>query len=312
MVLEGLIFIIYGGWIMYDEEELKKFKEAGKVAADVREKSKKLIKVGASLLEVAEKIESWVLEEVGLAFPVNISINEVASHYTPSAKEERVFTEKDLVSIDIGTQVDGYVGGDTAYSIDLTGEWGKLVEASEEALNTALSSIKAGAKTSEIGEKVEKTIENFGFKPIKNLSGHSLGKYVVHGEPPIPSVKIPERDVLEEGMVLAIEPFASTGDGLVREGSRIDIFSYEKDVLTRNMNAREILGYIKEERKTLPFCERWLAKKYQEFMLKIALRELVSREALISYPVLKDKNKSFVSQTEKSIIVEKDSCVVIT
>lgn len=297
---------------MYDGEELEKFKQAGKVAADVREKSKRLIKVGANLFEVAEQIEALVLEKARLAFPLNISINEIASHYTPSFKEERVFTEKDLVSIDIGTHIDGYVGGDTAYSIDLTGEYGKLVEAAEEALDTALSTVKAGVKTSEIGEEVEKTIEKYGFKPIKNLSGHGLGKYIVHGEPFVPNVKIPEEEVLEEGMVLALEPFVSTGGGLVKEGPRIDIFSYQKDILTRNMNAREILAYSKEERNSLPFCERWLAKKYQEFTLKVGLRELVSREALISYPVLRDKNGSFVSQAEKSIIVEKDSCVVIT
>jgi len=286
--------------------------EAGKVAKEVAEKSKKLIKVGASLLETAEKIEEMVREKASLAFPVNISVNENASHYTPSADEKTVFGEKELVNVDIGVHVNGFVGGDIAYTIDLSGEQGKLVEASERALENAISLVKAGRKTNEIGRIIEETITKYGFKPIRNLSGHGLGEYEVHSEPSIPNMDPGYGIELEEGQIIAIEPFASTGDGLVHEDRRTEIFSFEQKILTRNMSAREVMAFVEEEYRTLPFAERWLAKKYDSFKLKIALKELVLRNALIAYPILKDVPGSLVSQAELALVVEKDSCRILS
>jgi len=291
--------------------ELDYYIDAGRIAGEVSDKSKSLIKVGASLLEVAETIEGWIKEKAGLAFPVNISVNENASHFTPSSDDKTVFGEKDVVNIDIGVQVNGFVGGDTAYTIDLSGENGKLVEASEEALQNAISLVRAGRKTNEIGKEIESTIVGHGFKPIRNLSGHGLGEYEVHSEPSIPNISMDYGEELEEGQIIAIEPFASTGDGLVREDRRTEIFSFDREVLTRNMDARAMLAFIQAEYKTLPFAERWLAKKYEPFKLKVALKELVVREALSQYPVLKDRPGSLVSQAEKSLVVEKDSCTIL-
>jgi methionyl aminopeptidase len=264
------------------------------------------------LVETAELIEGWIIaKEAKPAFPVNISINENAAHYTPSIDEQTVFGEKNVIKIDIGTHVDGFIG-DIAYTIDLSGENGKLIEASQEALNNALSIIKAGAETWKIGEVVEETIKKFGFKPIENLSGHMLKQYDLHAGISIPNIKTMHSYELEEGMVLAIEPFASTGNGRITESRRTDIFCYEKDILTRNKDAREMLSFVKNEYKTLHFAERWLAKKYDKFKLSIALRELSSREALLSFPVLHDVAGSLVSQAEVTVIVEKDSCKVLT
>ena len=135
---------------------------------------------------------------------------------------------------------------------------------------------------------------------------------MVHGPPSIPNIKASTAIELEEGMVIAIEPFASTGNGFVKEDVRTEIFSYNKDILTRNMEARKICAFAKENYNTLPFAERWLNREWESFKLKIALRELVQKEAFISYPILKDIKDSLVSQAEKTLIVETDSCKVIT
>jgi len=291
--------------------ELQDYTKAGKLAREVADKSKALIKVGNSLLEAAESIEALIKEQAGIAFPANISVNENASHYTPSIDEKTVFGEKDIVNVDIGTHVNGFVG-DIAYTIDLSGEQGKLVEASEKALENAISLVKAGRMTKEIGKAIEDTIIGYGFKPIRNLSGHGLEAYGVHAEPSIPNVSVDYEEELEEGQIIAIEPFASTGDGYVKEDRRTEIFSFNREVLTRNMDARGMLAFIQNEYKTLPFAERWLAKSYQPFKLKVALKELLVRDALTQYPVLKDISGSLVSQAEVTLLVEKEGCKVLS
>ena len=295
------------------DEDLKKLESAGKIAREVAEWSKSLVKPGVKLLEFAEAVEKKIIEKgAKCAFPVNISINENAAHYTPSADEESVFSEKDVVKIDIGAHIDGFIGGDTAYTIDLSGQNGKLVEASEKALEIAVSMIRDGVETSKIGKTIEETIRKYGCKPIENLYGHVLEHYVLHTGLSIPNVETKYSYVLEEGMVVAIEPFATTGTGTVHEGKRTDIFCYNKNILTRNKDARDILAFVCKEYETLHFAERWLAKKYDKFKLGLALRELVSKEALVSFPVLHDSAGSFVSQAEVTVLVEKDSCKILT
>lgn len=290
----------------------KNLEQAGKIAKEVADESRKLVKPGAKLLDVAEAVEKLIAEKgAKCAFPVNISINENAAHYTPSFDEQTVFGERDVVKIDIGTHVDGFIG-DTAYTINLSGENGKLVEASQKALEAAVSLIKGGAETSKIGKAVEEEIKKCGFRPIENLCGHVLEQYTLHTGLSIPNVETQHSYKLEEGMVVAIEPFASTGRGSVSSGRRTDIFCYAQDVLTRNKDARSILAFVRDEYQTLHFAERWLAKKYEKFKLALALRELSTREALLTFPVLHDAAGSLVSQAEVTVLVEKDGCRILT
>lgn len=296
-----------------DEEgaELKKYEEAGRIARDAVERSRPLIVVGAKLFDVAETVEGWINEKAACAFPVNISVNENASHYTPSLNEDTVFGEKDVVNVDIGVHVDGLIG-DVAYSVDLSGENGKLVEASEEALKAGLATVRHGAETTKIGKAIEEVIKRYGFKPVENLTGHGLQPYEVHAEPTIPNVETAHGTTLEEGEIVALEPFASTGDGYVRQGKRTDIFSFSRERPMRNMLARQVMQRAKDSYETLPFAERWLARSYDAFGLTIALRELVKNEVFTAYPVLRDKTGSLVSQAEVTVVVEKGGCRILT
>ncbi|RLG21844.1 type II methionyl aminopeptidase [Candidatus Micrarchaeota archaeon] len=294
-------------------DDLEKFKRAGKIAAEVREESMKLIRIGEKALDVANMIERWILEKGGsIAFPVNISVNNQAAHATPSYNDEYVFGEKDLVTIDIGVHVDGFVGGDTAYSVDLSGERQILTETSKKALENALSKVKAGVEIGEIGKEIEETARQASLRPVENLTGHGLARWQVHTLPSIPNIGNKDKTKLKEGQIIAIEPFISNGSGRVREGVRTEIFSFEGKVLTRNRDARKLLDIIYENYKTLPFAERWLYDYMPELKLKLALRDLAMRGAIRGYPILKDVEGSFVSQHEVSLIVEKDSCTLLT
>lgn len=285
------------------------YHKAGKIARAALENGVKKIKVGASLLKLAEAVEEEIKEKAsGLAFPVNISLNNQAAHYTPGIDDEAVFG-KDIVKLDVGAHVNGFIG-DTAMTVDLTGENGKLVEASEKALDEVIAAIKPGVESSELGRIVEQTIQSYGFEPISNLGGHILEKNVLHTGLTIPNVETGSGFVLEEGTAIAIEPFATMGKGHVTEQRRVEIFSVNTAEPTRNPEGRKIVDYANEWFPYFPFAERHLVPVCTGLKLKIALREIVSKEIFKTYPILSDDG--LVSQAEKTVIVTSDGCEVTT
>jgi methionyl aminopeptidase len=288
---------------------LKEYREAGKITAEALRKGAKLIKPGAKLLTVAEAVEKHIKESAKCAFPCNISVNGQAAHYTPSFADTKTFGDSDVVKLDCGAHVDGYIG-DAAITVDLSGEHGKLVDASKEALEAAIAAIKPGVKSTDLGALIQKAIERRGFKPIENLTGHVLLQGQLHTGLTIPNVAMAGGWELEEGMAIAIEPFASSGNGRISEGRTVEIFSLERIKPVRNADARKIIEFASEEYDILPFAERWLEPVASGLRLKVALRELMQREVLASYPVLSDAG--LVSQAEHTIIVTADGCEVTT
>jgi len=277
--------------------------KAGKIASEARAYGKKLIKVGASILDVTEKIEKKIIELGGkIAFPPQFSRNNIAAHYNALVDDKTKFGE-DLVKFDLGVQINGKIA-DCAISIDLSGKNSKLIKASEEALKVAINLAKPGVMIGEIGAAIEKTIKSFGFVPIRNLSGHGLGEYDVHSEPTIPNYDNGDKTKLEEGQAIAIEPFASTGEGFVINGKKSEIYSLKKLKNIRNKYARDILKFINEEYKTLPFSKRYLLKKFNKFQVAIGLSNLLREDILHEYSVLIEKDpNTMVAQTEHTIIV---------
>jgi methionyl aminopeptidase len=288
------------------EDIFEKYRDAGILAAKILRSSSQRIRVGASYLDLVESIEEQVKEEgAELAFPLNLSLNEDAAHDTASPGDERVFTRGDVAKLDLGVQLDGYIA-DTATTIDL-GNNSLLLEASEQALESALRLVCPGATAGELGSVIQKEIESHGYRPISNLTGHGLDRYILHRQPTIPNVGISGGVVLEEGMVFAIEPFATTGSGHVGEKTRKEIYSQVSQKPVRIPAARTILKKVKD-RHGLPFARRWLNEK----KLDITLPALVRSQILHVYPVLSDIPGSLVSQHEHTVIVTCDGCIVTT
>jgi len=290
--------------------DTKKIIQAGKIASQIRVYARTIVKKNISLLEIAEKIESKIIELGGKpAFPTNLSINEIAAHYTPSHDDKTLATG--LLKIDFGVHVDGWIA-DTAFSVDLenNSENKKLIEASEKALKNAIEIFRAGKKTSEIGSEVQLTIESFGFKPIANLTGHQVDEYVLHAGLTIPNIDDKRNDLIEKG-AYAIEPFSTNGSGKVYDGKPSGIYSLIEYKNVRSQIAREILDYIFEEYRTLPFCSRWLVKKFGTKSL-IALRQLEENGNLHQYPQLIEVSKGKVAQSEHTILVESKEIKVTT
>ncbi len=290
-----------------DDERYEKHREAGEILAQVREETVERIEPGVSHLEVATYAEDRIRELGGeVAFPLNISIDEVAAHDTPSADDERVFGEE-MINIDLGVHIDGWLA-DTAITVDFTGN-DDLVEASEAALEAAIDTIGPGVHTGEVGAAIEETIDGYGYNPVVNLTGHGLGHYDQHCPPNIPNRAVEQGIELEVGQVVAIEPFATDGGGKVMEGSRTEIFVLEReDAPVRDRTSREAFKQIVEEFTTLPFATRWLDVRRPE----MALRRLLQHEVIDSYPVLKEDEGCLVSQREHTVIITDDGAEVTT
>jgi len=289
-----------------NDEILEKYLAAGKLAATILKESAQEIRVGRSYLELVESVEARVKNEgADLAFPLNVSLNEDAAHDTASTGDERVFAKGDVVKFDLGVQIDGYIA-DTATTVDL-GKNALLLEASREALEAAIKLVRPGVTTGELGAAVEKEILSRGYRPIANLTGHGLDQYVAHMDPTIPNISIHGGTVLEEGMAIAIEPFATTGSGHVGEKTRVEIYSQIAEKPVRIPSARAVMEQISALRG-LPFSRRSLNDKKKD----LALLGLARSQIVHGYPVLSDIPGSLVSQHEHTLIVTADGCIVTT
>ncbi len=297
-----------------EQEILDKYIRAGKIAAQALEYGASLIKPGEKVREVLDKIEAFILEHgAAMAFPAQISINEVAAHFCPAEDDDTTFVPGDLVKLDVGAHVDGYVG-DNALTVNLdpdNEEKELLVEASKAARDAAIKLVKAGVTPDELGKAIEHEITKRGFQPIRNLSGHGVAEYQIHTAPNIPNYASGDTKPLEEGQVIAIEPFATTGKGLIYSSDNPTLFSLTSVKPVRSPAAREVLELLKQW-NGLPFTTRWLTTKFGAGKTKLALMELKRNNMLHEYPPLPEESKGLVSQSEHTVLVEKDGCRILT
>lgn len=292
---------------------LKTMQEVGAITYSALKHAGKSVKPGAKLIEIAELAEGY-LKENGFesAFPLNISINNYAAHYSPRLEEETAFNENDLVKLDFGAERNGFFG-DCAISIDLSNNRPEFVDATNEAVENALSIIKQGVKVNEIGAEIAKTIESKGLKPIRNLGGHGISTNNLHGEPFIPNYDNGDDTALEEGMVIALEPFATNGKGAVTDSDILEICSFNGHVNVRSLNARKLLDAIETRFPHKAFAIRWLSDIISvKFSLYSAINELIRADAIAPIPALVEIGNGIVSQSEIELIVEKDSCSILT
>ncbi len=285
--------------------------KAGEIAREAREYGKGLIKNGSKLLDVCEKIENRILDLGGkFAFPVDLSVNSMAAHYSPDYNDETKFGKDDMVKIDLGVHINGFVT-DTAVTVDLSGKNGKLVRASKEALDEALKIVKVGLEVREIGKVIQEKIQSYGFSPVRNLSGHSVDCYKIHAGLTIPNYDNGNKTKLKKGQVVAIEPFASTGIGKVIEGKLSGVYGLIQKKPVRDNNTKTILEFIDKEYRTLPFCRRWLIKKFSLFQVNFALSNLEKLGVVKNYHLLPEESNGLVSQAEKTIVVD-DKILILT
>ncbi len=289
-----------------DEETKQKYLEAGKIASEALAFARKNLKPGIPLFELAESVEQRIIEQGGgLAFPVNLSANNFAAHDTPFPGDTRVLGEHDLLKVDVGVQVDGYIA-DCAFSYSHDSSHGKLIAASKAGLDAAILAIAPGVASRTVGKAISDAITSFGFNPVVNLCGHSLDKYTVHAGEEVPNVPHGSY-TFKEGDVFAVEPFATDGEGVVRDHSECQIFRIGEGK-SRLAASRQLVKNA-EKYHGLPFCRRWLSRDFPSIHYDLAISDLVRCGGLEDYYPLAEKSGKLVSQAENTLIVSAGGCI---
>jgi methionyl aminopeptidase len=301
--------------IQKSEMNFESYLRAGKIASEVREGARKKYHVGSTLLEICESVESQI-RGMGTepAFPVNTSLNDIAAHYTAEPNDSTTVKEGDVLKIDIGVQIDGYIA-DTAVTVCYDPKYESLVKAAEAALAEAVRAARANTKAGDIGRVIEATITKFGFRPIRNLSGHSLQQYTVHAGKSIPNIWTRGSSfALLPNEAYAIEPFVTTkdGQGVVYEGKMRNIFGITSRKPVKDEEADKLLDLIWSRYRTLPFAMRWLTDRYDEKDVRRLMETLIKKKNVHSYPILVEGHGKVVVQAEHTLIPSESSVSVIT
>jgi methionyl aminopeptidase len=293
-----------------EEHELESYKKAGKIAKQVVDFAKDLIKPEMKLIDIANAVDEKIAElGAQIAFPVNLSLNEVAAHYTPAPEDETL--AEGLLTVDIGVAVDGFIA-DTAFSLDLTedGKFKDMLELNQKILEEISEIVKPGMKVHEVGDAAQDELERWNeendtkFSIIKSLSGHELGENTIHAGLTISNYRN-DNEVELEDTAVAIEPFVTTGAGDVYEGQPGGIYALQSDENVRDRDAREVLKFIKEKFVTRPFCLRQLVGESELSLakLKFILKSMVKQGILKEYAMLIEKSKAPVSQFEHTFVI---------
>jgi len=300
--------------MLYDKEELEKFRLSGRILRETREEMKTYVKENMLVIDVCEKTEGLIRAKGGKpAFPCNVSINEVAAHYTSPPNDTVRIPEGSTVKVDLGAHVDGYVT-DTAFTASFNPEGRSMANTAEQALKTVIENIRGDMALGKIGSLIETTIKNRGFKPISNLTGHSVGRYLIHAGTSIPNVAQVSLTKVKTGEVYAIEPFVTLPEavGRVDDSPQTTIYRLLKAKSVKNDSAKKLLKYIESNFRTLPFAERWLTGVVPKEQYHAAFKELLASKAIMSYPVFVEVSKKPVAQAEHTVLLKDDGCEVLT
>ena len=281
--------------------------KAGKIAAEIREMVRVKDWIGKTVYEICEEVENEIIKrDAKCAFPVNASINEIAAHYTAEPNDPIVIKDTDLVKIDLGVQINGYITLIKYHHVMIH----SLIQTAQDTNNQYQLCVKA----SDIGRTIESTIKQKGFKPIANLSGHSLEQYTIHAGRSIPNIWSIGGFSLSENTAYACEPFVTTeqGGGFVRNGTVKNIFAINSRKKTKNDEADKLLDFIWENFNMLPFALRWITKKWEEKEARELLDILIKKKAVQAYPILIEINEQRVAQAEHTFIPMETGVTVTT
>ena len=295
-----------------DSETEQKLLKAGKIAAQVRrETAAKLEKPGTSFLQTMDFAEERILKLGGQIAWAQMAVNDIAAHFCPEEEETGASEEGDLIKVDIGVHLDGWIADNAmTVAVGKKREYADLMKASQNALRAAIKLIRPGVKLWELGEAQLSEAEALGFTTIKNLCGHSIERYKVHAGISIPTYNNKDQTPLKEGWQVAIEPFVTDGQGLIREKGKATVFMVEKEKGVRSPYAKKILDEVRPQ-NGLPFTTRWLTRKFGKGGTALGMRELWQGNIIHSYPPLGEIGNGMVAQFEHSMIV-KDKPIVYT
>ena len=291
---------------------LESLRLAGRIASEARRLGAKRIVAGARLRDVCEGVEAEIVRLGGLpAFPAQTSVNHLAAHYCPPPEDETVYEDGDLAKLDVGVHVNGYVV-DTAVTVNVgeKPENQPLVDAAAEALAAAIRTVRPEIPIRHVSQVISDTMRVYGLRPMRNLCGHGVGQWTVHCPPPIPNAPEDSTGYFGEESVLAIEPFATAGEGNVKEEGEAEVFRLPHGVVAPVSAHPEIVDRIQGFRG-LPFARRQL-KDWPKAKVEETLFQLRKARCLQSYPPLAEESGRKVAQAEHTVYVSRNGVEVLT
>lgn len=295
-----------------DAHALDCHRRAGKIAKECRDWAVANIKPGVTVRYVLETVEEMIRARgAEPGFPAQSSRNSVAAHYCSAPGDVLTYEEGDCVKVDIGVHVDGYVA-DTAASADLSsdGRWKTLIKASADALSAAIATVGVGVKVGKVGAAIERTIMAAGFQPVRNLTGHGLGRWKVHTPPQIPNYGENGGGSFVLDSVFAIEPFACNGRGYIRERGRAEVFMMVSPPKKAKGLDKEVMKAI-ESWRGLPIARRYF-QHLDRNLVEDTLSKLAKQGSLMRYPPLVEEEGVMVAQTEHSLYLGPEGVEILT
>ena len=326
------------------EQDYNDLRRAAEVHRQVRQYARSSIRPGMTMTSIAEMIENStraLVEADGLAsgigFPTGLSLDHCAAHYTPNPIDTVVLQAENVMKVDFGVHVNGRIV-DSAFTMAFQPEYEPLLEAVRAATETGVKAAGIDVVLADVGEQIQETMEAheielkgkvYQIKSIRNLNGHNINKYSIHGGKSVPIVKPDEKDTdywqrMEEGEIFAIETFGSTGEGYVRGVGNcshyaLDAFDYKNNAYDKSVykeiskfsSAKRLFHRIEETFGTLPFCRRYLDRIGEESHL-LGLSRLVKAGIVQEYPPLNDIPGSYTAQFEHTIILKPTSKEVVS
>jgi len=300
---------------LLDAEGLESTRKAGGIIAKLRKDLPRMVSPGRPVVKICEELESKIRDLGGQpAFPVNVGINEIAAHYTSPPADTLTIPQGSMVKVDFGVHVNGYLA-DTAVTVFFDPTFEPMARAATEALDHAIKAFHAGVKLSDIGRIIQGTVERYGFRPISNLTGHSIERYAIHAGKSVPNVpQLLNSSKALEGEVYAIEPFVTleSAAGSVANLPDAYIYRFVKLKGVKNEESKRVLEDIHKRFLTLPFAARWLETKFSREVATRGMKDLLEKKCIASYPVLVEETRKPVAQAEHTVLVGKDGCTILT
>ncbi|RID70211.1 hypothetical protein BRARA_C02248 [Brassica rapa] len=295
-------------------------RQAAEVHRQVRKYMRSIMKPGMLMIDICETLENTVRKlisenglQAGIAFPTGCSLNNVAAHWTPNSGDKTVLQYDDVMKLDFGTHIDGYIV-DSAFTVAFNPMYDPLLAASREATYTGIKEAGVDVRLCDVGAAIQEVMESYEVeingkvyqvKSLRNLNGHSIGRYQIHAEKSVPNVKGGEQTKMEEGELYAIETFGSTGKGYVRDDLECSHYMKNFDVghvPLRLPRAKQLLATINKNFSTLAFCRRYL-DRLGETKYLMALKNLCDSGIIEPCPPLCDVKGSYISQFEHTILL---------
>ncbi len=295
-----------------ESQALPLLRDAGRIAAAARDAGAALIRPGVRVVEVCAFVEDAIARRGARpAFPTQSSLNHVAAHYCPSPEDELTYASGDLAKLDVGVHLDGWVV-DTATTVWVghAGEAHPLIDAARAALQAAIAAAGPLQPVRRLSAAIERTLRQAGLRPMRNLCGHGVDRWTVHCPPPIPNLAQDASDRLRVGQAVAIEPFATTGAGLVKESGEAQVFRLDPRQADDAGPRTPLLDAMRAFRG-LPFSRRQLSG-FARAELEAALARLVSAGLLHGYPPLCETSGHPVAQAEHTVFIGPERVEVLT